>query len=174
MAKKDEEKLSETPRDPFTGFREEMNRLVDTFFGDRDWSLPSVFGGRPDGTVAVSIDVKESDKAITLTAELPGMTDKDIDLTLRNGRLTLKGEKKVEKTEDKDDVHLTERRFGSFQRTFRIPDTVDEEAVSASFDKGVLKVHWRASLGWALFTALIGFAALLHLSRVSPFLYFQF
>jgi len=142
MARKEESRSPARASDPFTGFREEMNRLVESFFGNRDWSLPSVFSGvgKGEGVISPSIDVKENDKAITLTAELPGMTEADIDLSLKDGRLTLKGEKKVEKTEDKDDVHLTERRYGSFQRSFRIPDNVDEEAVSASFDKGVLKV----------------------------------
>jgi HSP20 family protein len=73
-------------------------------------------------------------------AELPGMDEKDVSVTLNNGILTLKGEKKSEREEKKDDYHLMERSYGSFQRSFQVSDTVDGEKVRAAFEKGVLKV----------------------------------
>ncbi|MFA7414312.1 MAG: Hsp20/alpha crystallin family protein [Rhizobium sp.] len=90
--------------------------------------------------MAPSIDVAENDGAITLTAELPGISEKDVDISIQNGILTLKGEKKFEKKDDKDDYHVIERRYGSFQRSMRLPPSVNEDAVSAKFDKGVLTV----------------------------------
>jgi HSP20 family molecular chaperone IbpA len=86
------------------------------------------------------IDVTENDEAITLTAELPGLAEEDVDLTVRDGVVTLKGEKKHERDEEKDNVHVTERSYGSFQRSMPVPDRVDASKISAKFDKGVLKV----------------------------------
>jgi HSP20 family protein len=86
------------------------------------------------------VDVHESDKAYTIEAELPGMDDDDIHLELNNDLLTLKGEKKEERKEDRKDYHLTERPFGSFQRSFRLPEGVDRDAIAADFKKGVLTV----------------------------------
>jgi HSP20 family protein len=85
-----------------------------------------------------SVDVTEDDKAITVTAELPGLTEKDVEVTLQDGMLTLKGEKREEKTDA--EAHVTERHYGRFQRSFRLPDGVDEAAITANVDKGVLKV----------------------------------
>ena len=87
-----------------------------------------------------NVDIKESDKAVTLTAELPGIDEKDVDLSVRDGMLTLKGEKKYEHEEEKEDIHMVERRYGSFQRSFRLPDTVNADKIDAKFDKGVLRV----------------------------------
>jgi len=90
--------------------------------------------------IAPSVDVHENDKEIVIEAELPGIEEKDIDVTMQNHVLTIKGEKKIVTKEDKDDYHMMERRYGSFQRSMRLPDTVDEDNVAAKFDKGVLTV----------------------------------
>lgn len=87
-----------------------------------------------------SIDVRETETEFVVEAELPGMDEKDVSVTLNNGILTLKGEKKSEREEKKDDYHLMERSYGSFQRSFRVADAVDADKVNASFDKGVLTV----------------------------------
>jgi HSP20 family protein len=84
--------------------------------------------------------VREDASSITIEAELPGVEEKDVSVTLANGVLTIKGEKKLEKEEKNDSYHMTERSFGSFQRSLRLPDTVDDAKVEAHFDKGVLKV----------------------------------
>jgi HSP20 family protein len=87
-----------------------------------------------------SIDVRESDKGFVVEAELPGMDEKDVSVTLNNGVLTLKGEKKSESEEKGESYHVMERGFGSFQRVFDLGDAVDSDKVDASFEKGILKV----------------------------------
>jgi len=87
------------------------------------------------------MDVKETDKEIVVEAELPRIEDKDISLSLRDGVLTIRGEKKLERDEENENYRMTERRHGSFQRSVQVPDTVDEDKVEASFDNGVLKVR---------------------------------
>jgi HSP20 family protein len=87
-----------------------------------------------------AVDIAESDKAYEVTAELPGMDEKNIEVKLTNGNLTIKGEKREEKEEKKKDYYLSERHFGSFERQFRVPEGVDVEKIEASFKKGVLTV----------------------------------
>ena len=87
-----------------------------------------------------NVDVTETDEVYIVTAELPGLEEDDIELTLAEGMLTLKGEKREEKHEEEKDYFLSERRYGSFRRTFRIPDGVDESKVSADLSKGLLSV----------------------------------
>lgn len=135
-------------RHPLVGLRAEMNRLFDDFLS-ASW-LPAPIGGRrgaPEpawpfdgalGHAAPPIDVTEKDTAYEVTAELPGMEEKDIEVTLADGVLTIKGEKREEKEEKQKDYHLTERRFGSFRRSLRIPDGVDQDKIGASFKNGVL------------------------------------
>ena len=89
-----------------------------------DWAAPAV-------------DIAEKDKAFEITAELPGLDAKDVDITLRNGN---KGEKHEDKEEKSKDYYLQERRFGSFERSFSLPDGVDAGKIEASFKNGVLTV----------------------------------
>jgi HSP20 family protein len=86
------------------------------------------------------VDIAETDKAYELTADLPGLEEKNIEVKVANGGLTIKGEKKEETEEKGKDYHLSERHFGSFQRYFRLPETVDIEKIAATFKNGVLKV----------------------------------
>lgn len=125
--------------DPFSEMRAEMDRVFDSFLGRGPGRLASFFQGGKD-VVMPSIDVRENDKEVVVEAELPGAEEKDVHVTLREGVLTIKGEKKSEREERKDDYHLTERSYGSFERSFRLPDAVDDEKIAASFDKGVLRV----------------------------------
>ncbi|RYB97053.1 Hsp20/alpha crystallin family protein [Ciceribacter ferrooxidans] len=122
---------------PFAEFRKEMDKVFDGFFG-RGGLLKGA--DKTEGFMAPSIDVAENDTAITLTAELPGISESDVDVSIQNGVLTLKGEKKFEKKDEKDNYRLVERRYGSFQRSMSLPASVDEAAVTAKFDKGVLTV----------------------------------
>ena len=132
--------------EPFHGFRSEMDHLFDRFFG----RSPTLSEGGPvdrldffnAGTLSPNIDVRESDKTITLEAELPGMEEKDIDLTVDDGVLTLKGEKRYEHEEKEEGKAVRiERQYGSFQRSFTLPSYVDDEKVSATFKKGVLTIE---------------------------------
>ena len=126
--------------DPFSAMRSEMDRVFDTFLGKRWGGFPSLAGNGESAIVMPSVDVRENDNEIIVEAEVPGMSEDDVDITLRDGVLTVKGEKKSEREEDKDDMHVTERSYGSFNRTFRLPDTVDEDKVTAALENGVLRV----------------------------------
>jgi HSP20 family protein len=86
------------------------------------------------------MDVKETDKEILVETELPGLGEKDISLTVQNGVLTIQGEKKLDYDEEKENYHVMERRYGRFQRSLWLPDTVDDTKIDARFDNGVLKV----------------------------------
>ena len=86
------------------------------------------------------MDVCEREKEYEITAELPGMDTSNIDVKLANGVLTIKGEKKEEKEEKEKDYYLSERRFGSFQRSFQLPEGIEEDKIQANFEKGVLTI----------------------------------
>jgi HSP20 family protein len=86
------------------------------------------------------LDVHENDKSFSIEVELPGVEEKDVSVTFNNGYLTVKGEKKSEREEKKENYYLAERSFGSFERSLRLPDTLDESKIVARFDKGVLKI----------------------------------
>lgn len=120
--------------DPFRSFQREMNRLLDrTFRGE--WYAAG--NGAPP--LAPSMDVKETDKAIEVQAELPGVDEKDVQVTYENGVLTIKGEKKSEKEETKGDYRVSERSYGAFARSLAVDD-VDADKIAARFSKGILKV----------------------------------
>lgn len=142
MPKTDITKPSETspshPRDVFSAMRDEMDRVFGRY--ERAWPFPSLFGRESRSLMMPELDVRENSNSITIEAELPGVDEKDVSITLANGVLTIKGEKKQEKEEKAENYHLTERTFGSFQRSISLPDTVDDTKVEARFDKGLLKV----------------------------------
>lgn len=119
--------------DPFQAMQREMSSLFDRHFRD-------LVPGRFEGPLSPSVDFKETDKAYEVSAELPGVEEKDVELTLSNGILTIKGEKKQEKKEEKEGYHRMERYYGSFSRSFELPADVDVGKVAAEFDKGVLRV----------------------------------
>jgi HSP20 family protein len=136
------------PQRPLEGLRQEINRLFDDS-GIGTWRSPfgsslfdiepfrrakSAFTGMP------AVDVTETERAFKVAAELPGMDEKNIEVKVANGMLTIKGEKQEEKEEEKQDYYVRERSFGSFERTFKVPDGVDLDKVDASFKKGVLTV----------------------------------
>jgi HSP20 family protein len=134
---------------PFESLRREVDRLFEDF--DRgSWLSPfrrSVFDMEPFWgretriATAPAVDIVEKDNAYEVTAELPGMDEKNIEVKLDNGGLTIKGEKREEKEEKQKGYHLQERRFGSFERYFAIPDGVDSDKIEANFKKGVLTVE---------------------------------
>ena len=142
MAKMEVSKSPDTavsrPRDIFGAMREEMDRMFARFEqGFPRW--PALFR-HGDGIVVPELDVREDAVSITVEAELPGVEEKDVSVTLANGVLTIKGEKKQEKEEKADDYYVSERSYGSFERSLRLPDTIDDAKVDAKFDKGVLKI----------------------------------
>jgi HSP20 family protein len=123
--------------DPFLTLHREMNRLFEDFsrgFGLAPFGQGRLFGGAGGWP---NIEVSETNKEVKVTAELPGLEEKDIEVALANGVLAIKGEKKTE-SEDKDRL-FSERYYGRFER--RIPvDDVEEDKVSASFKNGVLTI----------------------------------
>lgn len=142
MAEKKVEKLP-AARDPFTSLRSEVDRLFDEFTtGSFMRGLPSVFGSLSSfGDLAPQTDIKETDKEVVVTTELPGINQEDVSVTLQDKVLTMKGEKKSETRKDEDNYHMVERHYGSFQRAFRLPDSIDEDAVSADLSDGVLTIR---------------------------------
>ena len=119
-------------------------REIEKTFDDFSRRSPlAAFAGFGDGMSAPKVDVAESKDGIEVMAELPGVDEKDIDVTLANGVLTIRGEKKAERSEtDKDkNWHVTERSYGSFSRTIALPYDPDSTKVDAKFDKGVLRVR---------------------------------
>ncbi len=132
---------------PFESLRREVDRLFEDFTLN-PFRLPlrrPAFDlepfWQPDSWVAQpAIDLVERDNAFEMTAEMPGLDEKNIEVNVADGVLTIKGQKEEEKVEKKEDFHLRERRFGSFARSVRIPDTVDADKIGASFKNGVLKV----------------------------------
>ncbi len=130
---------------PFESLRGEVDRLFEDFQRDL-WpsSFRRPFSGLLRREVGwptePAVDFVESDKAYEVTADLPGMDEKNIEVKVANGELLIKGEKEEEKEEKKKDYYLHERHFGSFERRLRVPDGVDAAKIEASFTKGVLTV----------------------------------
>ncbi|MGC6953756.1 Hsp20/alpha crystallin family protein [Pseudomonas aeruginosa] len=129
-----------------------LRRQIDTLFDDFGRSplrLPfsqnvfdvEPFWHREPFRHVPAVDLSEHPEEFQLSAELPGMDQKDIEIKLSNGNLVIKGEKKEEKEEKRKDYYLSERRFGSFERVFRLPKEVDADKIHAEFAKGVLQVH---------------------------------
>lgn len=122
--------------DPFVSLQRQMNRLFDDAFGSYVPAARTESGAM----LAPSIDVKETDTSIEIEAELPGVDEKDVQVTIEDNVLTIKGEKKADKAENKKDYYMSERSYGSFLRSFELPTGIDASKVSAAFTKGVLKV----------------------------------
>ena len=124
--------------DPFRDLRtlqEEVNRLFST-------NLTRAFDdeGISRGAWAPSIDIYENKDQIVLEAELPGMKQEDFDLSIENNVITLRGERKFEKTDETDNYHRVERSYGAFTRSFTLPQTVSAEGATAEYNNGVLRV----------------------------------
>ncbi len=116
--------------------RREMDRFWDDFFGPGPRGL--MRPGSEEWTPAV--DVAETPEKVTVKAEVPGMDPKNIDISLVGDVLTIKGEKKSEREETKENYHLVERSYGSFSRALRLPAAVDADKIEANYEKGVLTV----------------------------------
>lgn len=131
----------------FERLRTEIDRLFDDL-GGAPWRSPfrTLFDLEPlwrdhiRWGRAPAVDIAETDKDYQITAELPGIDDKDVEVRYADGAVTIKGEKHDERQENRDSYHLSERNYGAFQRTFRVPDGVDSDRIGASFKNGVLTV----------------------------------
>ena len=126
-------------REPFqelARMRRDMDRLWDSFFEDR----PMVRRGDWMGEWLPSLDLLETKNEFVIKAEVPGMTPKDIDISLAEGVLTIRGEKKQEKEEKEENYHFVERSYGSFSRSIRLPGEVQSEKIKAAYKDGILRV----------------------------------
>lgn len=117
---------------PFNVLQSEIDRVFDNFIPWR--------GGIEPMSFTPSMEVTETDKAIEVTTELPGLDEKDIDISLANDILTIRGEKKSEKDEKKQNYRLVERSYGAFERSLALPPGISADAIKASMSKGVLKL----------------------------------
>jgi HSP20 family protein len=125
--------------DPFRSFRREMDSLFDEF--SRGFAMPSLWD-RPsrDRALMPRLDVNETDKAYEISVELPGIDESDLDVSLADGVLTTRGEKRAEsERKDGDRLHV-ERSFGSFHRSLALPADADEEKIDGAFKNGVLEL----------------------------------
>jgi len=124
---------------PFDELHRQMDALVNSFFSGAE--LPWFAMGRGDEkTFYPTFEIAETDKEYHVSAELPGLTEKDIEINLEDNILTIKGEKKEEKDEKKKNYHLYERRYGLFNRSFTLPENVDQEKINANIKNGVLEI----------------------------------
>lgn len=128
-------------QNPVATLRREVDHLFDDFFRgfDRFPSLP--LKEERLAEFSPNINVSENDKEIEVTVEVPGMDQNDVDVSLRDDMLTIKGEKKQEKEEKDKEFYHVERSYGSFYRSLQVPCEVDEDNIKASFKKGVLKIN---------------------------------
>jgi HSP20 family protein len=134
--------------DGWRSLRTEMDRLFDRFAGG--WGMPSLrrmFDAEPAMRFETSlnlpspaVDISEDNAAYKVTAELPGMSEKEIEVVVSGDTLMLKGEKRAEKEQNDKNFYLSERSYGSFLRSFYVPDGVDRDKIAANFTNGVLTV----------------------------------
>lgn len=119
----------------------EVDRVFENFWNG--FGVPSLL--REDGGSGLALDVRidasEDDKSYHVTAELPGMSEKDVEVTFADNTLTISGEKKAEKEVKEENYHRRERSFGSFRRSFTLPAEVDEAKISAAFKDGVMTIE---------------------------------
>src|SRR5437764_595699 len=124
--------------DPFREFntlQDRMNRLFrDSFAEGGEDALTTT-------SFAPAVDVYEDEHNVTLKIEVPGIDEKDIDVRIENNTLAVHGERKFEKEEKEENFRRVERQYGSFTRSFTLPNTVDTESIHANYDKGILKIE---------------------------------
>ncbi len=111
--------------------------FFDRFFAD--FALPSI--AFEDTEWMLAFDMSETDKELIVKGEVPGMDKKDINITVSDGMLTIRGEKKHEKKEENEHYHRVERRYGAFSRTIRLPHEVEADKVDATYKEGVLSIR---------------------------------
>lgn len=124
---------------PFTSLQREIDRLFEDFTRGFPTGFPAL-GGNGAAKLLPSMDVTETDKEIEITAELPGLEEKDVQINVADNMLTIRGEKKAEKEQTDKNYRLVERSYGSFERALELPDGVNADDIKATIAKGVLKV----------------------------------
>lgn len=125
---------------PFEALRRQLDRFFDEAPLQKRSGGTEAFDRLMGWQGTPPVDFVERDTDYEVTAELPGLDQKDVEVKLSNGALIIHGEKKMEREEKSEGMFFSERRYGSFKRSFRLPENVDVDKIAASFDKGVLKV----------------------------------
>ncbi|RMH04762.1 MAG: Hsp20/alpha crystallin family protein [Nitrospirae bacterium] len=134
--------LTPMRENPVVRLHQQIDQLFDEFFRGFPFSPfrrldePPTIGG----LILPRVDIAESKKQYTITVEVPGVDEKDIDITLAEGTLTIRGEKRYEKEESDEQYHRVERSYGAFQRVISLPTDADEDKVEAKFKNGVLTI----------------------------------
>lgn len=132
-----------TASSPLLGWRDDFDRLFDSMLMSPlsrrlgEWD-PFHRRGMLGSDISPRMDVIERDNVFEVTAELPGVAEGDVDISISDGMITIRGEKKAESESKKGDYHLSERSWGSFTRSFHLPENADEDHIDATFEKGVL------------------------------------
>ncbi|MBI4431061.1 MAG: Hsp20/alpha crystallin family protein [Candidatus Omnitrophica bacterium] len=126
-------------RDPFYAFQRRVNDVFGNFFDAFDFE-PFEAYEKQLRTFQPKMDVSETDKEFTISAEFPGLDEKDIEVVLEGDILTIKGEKKEEREERKKGYYRSERSYGAFQRSLAVPESVNTQGLTAEVKKGVLKI----------------------------------
>ena len=124
--------------DMFSALHKEIDRVFDDFNGHKPWPFTAMSGD--NGKITPRMDIKETDGALEVTTELPGVQEADIDVSLTDEMLIVKGEKKSESEREEKDMRVVERSYGAFERSVRLPCAVKEDEVDAEFKNGVLKI----------------------------------
>jgi HSP20 family protein len=135
-SRKEDRSLAERGGDPFSYLRHQINRVFDDFWGE-PWLAPgreTTIGFEPQ------IDITETEEEVKVCAELPGVEAKDVDVSMEENTLTIKGEKKYEREENEKGQYRMERSYGSFERSVLLPVEVDESKAKAEFKNGVLRL----------------------------------
>jgi HSP20 family protein len=122
-------------RREFSTLQERVNRIL------RESVIPESAEEALTSNFAPPVDVYEDEHTITLKIEVPGIDENDINISIENNTLTVRGERRFEKDEKEENFHRIERVYGSFARSFTVPNTVDPEEISAHYEKGVLKIR---------------------------------
>jgi len=127
--------------DPFKDFlsvHDRINRLFEDVWGEEKEGLPSLLRRRG---WAPALDMYETDKEVVVKAELPGLKTKDVDISVDEDRLTIKGERKFEEEVKEENFYRLERRYGSFERVIPLPTGVKKDAIKAAYKNGILEIH---------------------------------
>ena len=119
-----------------TSIFDDMDKMISNVF-ENDWNFPvrSITNWSPP------VDVKETDDSFTINADIPGLNKKEVNVNVANGIVSISGERKFDEKKESDNYHYRERQYGSFSRTFNIPDSVKEDDISASFKNGILTIE---------------------------------
>lgn len=125
---------------PYFSLQNDMNRVFDNFFRSFESGMLSPFTDMSEGAFQPKVEVKESANDLRVSVELPGIDDKDIDVSITDDALTISGEKREEKEENTRGYYRMERSYGSFQRRIPFPCSIDKDKAEATFKKGVLNV----------------------------------